>query len=808
MYSEYSSFEELKQCVAADKEQSGVDAYTRNRYPIRFVLFDNFGDSSRFVEFLLEERGATLESVDKWLDADYPDIMITHTQLADRFRQYIRALKGSDSVIAPFSELARFYDNGEKKTFDALLKTVKAIEASAGGVERRQRVYVPIVGLEGKMEAFCHDSQSTVWRLKAEQNAVTYRLVLTNGTTYGVKGLDARHTVVRTMQEWLNVWKDPKRQTTACIVSTSPSIYANAVYAQPDNAFSYVSCRGAREFLTAGLQLQFGNVPSRPGNDACWRRLAEDVDVSGDFSFRKYVESYFSVSAITTYHQFVRLWLERLDCYERWLLTSYYKGEEHVNAYVCRLLDELDTFAGNALVEKMACELTTVDSEIEVRRYCLTEARRRNVVLSENIALLLQKRLEAIAKQHGVTAALKYFTGISPKEKELALVWLSKGDISASQLKPFFPDLYCYLSEPLGFAADVEPWIARYFGEYKAAKVANRYSDGVSALIKEHNADEVAFDTWYQHFSTVRTLLAKRGDIEVFYWVDGLGLDWVPLVKEILREKKDQNMFLNEVMVARALLPSTTSANKPDLQKLLPEGAQLLKAGDLDSFAHQPTNTWPSYIIRELQLVRDIVSEITEKYNGKKIAIISDHGLSYMPQLCSGLGLAGVDSDHHGRVAVKTGGGTLCRDSNYMRLDGGTVACALNHNSLCGKVPAGQGIHGGCAPEEVLVPVFIISGYVGAAEWSAHLLTPELSGADPVLRFRINNLPTTDVPWVEYDGQRYGLHKTGEKDVYQTDAIRANAACQSVSLVVGDVLRVFAVNVSVGAAEDDLFGGF
>lgn len=807
MYSEYESFETLARCVVADKQSVGVDVYTRNRYPIRFVLFDNFSDSSRFVEFLQEDRHAILESVDKWLDADYPDIMITHTQLADRFRQYIRSLNGKDCVIAPFSELARFYDNGAKKTFDALLKTIKAIEASVDGVMLHQRVYVPVVGLEGKMEAFCHDSQSTVWRMKSETKDLTYRLVLTCGTTFGVQGLDSHYTVVGNMQEWLNLWKDDKRQTTPNIISTSPSIYANAIYAQPDNAFSYVCCTDAYSFLTSGLQLQLGGVARVQGDDDYWRQLAGQIDISRGFSFNSYVEGYFAVNDIATYQQFIKLWLEHLGSYERWLLAMYYRSKEGGNAFLCKLLDGLDTFVGNSLIEKMACEMTSVEPEIDVRKYCLTEALRRNIVLSESVAVVIKNRLENIEKQHGATTALKYFTGISSQEKELAVSWFAKGKIGVGQLQAFFPDLYSYLSEPVGVTSGIEGWMKDYFAAYKRAKVGNAYTDEIKALIREHNADEVTFDKWYQRFSTVRSLLLSRKDIEVFYWVDGLGVDWIPLVKQVVKEKNNQNIFINEIKIARSLLPSTTAANKADLQKLLPDGGQLKKAGDLDSFAHQSVNAWPVYIIKELQLVRSIIDDITSRYNGKKIAIISDHGLSYMPQLCGGMGLVGVVPDHHGRVAVKESG-AFGSDNNYMRVQDGTVACALNHSSLCGKVPKGQGIHGGCTPEEVLVPVFIISSYVNAAEWTAQLMGKNLSGADPVLRFKITNLPSADIPYVEYDGQRYELHQDGDKDLFATDALCINPDCQTVSLAVGSVMRVFNIDVSAGAVEDDLFDGF
>lgn len=61
---------------------------------------------------------------------------------------------------------------------------------------------------------------------------------------------------------------------------------------------------------------------------------------------------------------------------------------------------------------------------------------------------------------------------------------------------------------------------------YKQAKLSNRYTDLISTSIDERNANSVTFNSWYNQFSTVRTLLNGRKDVEVFYWIDGLGIDW------------------------------------------------------------------------------------------------------------------------------------------------------------------------------------------------------------------------------------------------------------------------------------------
>ncbi len=804
MYSEYHTFDELKAQVLTDFESTGMDVSTRNRYPIRFVLLDNFHECSLFVDFVREETNSLVQSVDKWIDPEYPDLMITHIQLAQQIKDYIRKNEGQNCVIAPFSELARFYDNDEKKTFDALLKTVKAIEATPKSVEKHQRVYVPIVGLEGKMEVFSNDSQSIIWRLRSTDKELTYRLILTNGTTFGVQGLEKHYTVVHNIHEWLNVWKDADKQVTPNIICTSRSIFANQCYAQPDNAFVFAPCSDAFDFLTKGLELAFGGMTKVMGDNENWDVLAQNIDISNGFSFAKYVENYFSVSGIDSYKVFIKLWLDRPAKYERWLLARFYQLRQDGNGFICRILSKTTTFTGNDFIEQMALDLTEIQAEMEERQYCLREAAKRHVVLREGVETTLVSRLQSIAQKYTVSGALKYYAGITDKEKELAVSWIGKELVPLRKLKEIYPDLYHYYSTPLGISVGVPSWVEGYMKEYKRAKISNVYTAEIEQQIISLNHSEVSFDTWYQTFCTTLTLLQNRKDIEVFYWVDGLGIEWISLIKEIIREKNSQGIYLNEVKIARALLPSTTEVNKPSLQSLLTE--TLKKAGDLDNLAHQSTNLWPTTIVKELQLVRDVVEDIIEKYNGKKVAIISDHGLTYLSQLCKGIGLNGVESDHHGRIAIKTAG-TWTADNNYFRMEDGKTVCALRHSSLCNKVPKGQGIHGGCTPEEVLVPIFIVSSCVSGTEWSADLLTLEISGANPTIKFRIKNIPSTEIPFIEYNNGRYALHQANA-DLFESEPIAINEQCTVVTLVIGNELRPYNISVSAGAEEDDLFDGF
>ena len=803
MYKSFTDIEALKQWVVEDKQAKGVGASTLDRYPIRFVLFDNFSECYEFVEFLQSDCGAHVESVDRWIDTNYPDILLTYVELGERICEHILKKSPNDCVIAPFSELARFYDNDKSKKFDSLLKTIKAVEANAVAVEHHQRVYIPIVGLEGKMESFADDSQTNIWRLQSENKDLTYRLILTANTDYGVKGLEKHYTIINTIREWLNIWKDTKSQVTPQIICKSNSIFSNAIFAQPDNAFSYEICHNAYEFLAHGLGLYFGGIQPQISDVKNWEILAERIDMSEHFSFPKFVRSQLSIDEISTYKDFIRLWFSHPAIFERWLLARYYASLENHNHYICQILQETTNYGTTEFVENMARTLPEDEADIKVRYDCLQFAASRQVLLSEATESMLAKALQSLPEIIGYTGAMRYFTGISVKEKEIAINWLGQKLIGLSQIESFYPDLYAYMRDGIGISVGIPGWMEEYFRCYKDAKIANKYTQEISDKINVCNANEAHFESWYNNFKTTYTILKSRKDIEIFYWIDGLGIDWIPLIKEIIAEKKEQLIFLNEILIARSLLPTKTEINKKDLQRLLPKDKVLEKSGDLDGLAHKNDNISPFTINKEVELVRKSIEDILNRYIGKKIAIISDHGLTYLSQLVQGKNMAGVESDHHGRIAIRKTTSEVA-DNSYYRLDDKVTLCALKHESLCAKVPAGQGIHGGCTPEEALVPIFIISSCPAATDWSAELITPEINATEPRVKFAIKNLPSTDVPFITYNNTRYKMHHVSN-DVYESDDMILDANVTDVILTIGDVENVVKIQISTGVVEDDLF---
>lgn len=109
MYKSFQSLEELFDHLKVDKEWEGAEATMHNRYPIRFILFENFADFNEFV--VNRPSGVYKFSIDYLVDKNYLDIFPTFTDLSDNIKKYVKALPTNDFVVYPFSEWYVFTAN-------------------------------------------------------------------------------------------------------------------------------------------------------------------------------------------------------------------------------------------------------------------------------------------------------------------------------------------------------------------------------------------------------------------------------------------------------------------------------------------------------------------------------------------------------------------------------------------------------------------------------------------------------------------------------------------------------------------------
>ena len=798
MLTQYADIEALMQAVDQDKTNPSNGEFVADRYPIRFVLFDNFRDCYEFIS-RQTSNSLSFQSIDFWLDKNFPDVIVTYSTLADKIFNYAREC-AFDTVITPFSELARFYNNKTSNEFDSLIATIKGAENSKQNYIEHRRVYIPIVGLHGKMSKYANDPQCMMWYLKTPDHQLNYNLVLTNNTTYNVKGLDKKATLVHNAMEWLQIWKEQDIKHT--IICTSQSIFVNAEYAQPDNAFDYTVCHNVYEFLTKGLGLSLNLVEYKPEDEQFWLRLAGEIDIH-NFNFNAFFNAKFGIYDLADHKVFYQTWFKSHDAYSRWLLSAYYTNKFCDQGYICRTLKNCSTYNNSEFVQNLLLTIFDLEDQadnLDERNEGLRQAQSQNIVLPDEVQELLESKLKETEERLGTKSALRYVTSTTDVERRLVIQWLRDGTISPTEIAEVYPDLYAYMKPTFGTQEADKIWCLSYIDAYKRAKLADVYTDEIKNLLLSKNANEISFNNWYNRFKTVRNIMCNRNDIHVYFWIDGLGMEWIPFIKQVVDARNDEDYYLNDVLIARSIIPTATEINKYDLQKL--SGGTLPKNGDLDSDSHK-SRPYPSYIIADMKKIREAINRILDENPGKKIAIISDHGISYLSQLVPGLNLNGITGDHSGRFATWNKG-TAVSDEKYKILDDQRTICALRHESLTSKVDANCGCHGGCTPEEVLVPIFIISNSNFHSTTSITPKTLELSASNPVVRFKVSGLSSADIPYLLYNGQRYEMHAEGGDNWCSAPLVIASNV-DKVILVVQEMEHNYKIKINLGVVEDDLF---
>lgn len=804
MYKEFASLKELYQEIEADKHWTGAESSLRNRYPIRFVLFENFGDFGDFVQ-VCQDHDVYVQSIEKWMKDGQNDKLITYSQLATLFEAYIKSLPANDFVIAPFSEITRFYDNAHYAEFDSLLKTIRLIQSPEEAQRDHQRIYVPVIGMQSKVIKFKDDPNIHIWVYRSGAEYDNYQLILTKGTTYGVKGLEEHYTLCKDLRHWISLWKNVGAKIKQQIICTSKCIFANSKNAQPDNAFRYTVCNNAFEFLTKGLHIDFGKLNAREEEMPYWEELASNIELA-DFDFDIFVNQRFNTSSLNEENVFVQTWFEYRDEFSRWLLKTYFVWKNEERNYLIRVLENVTSLGSSDLFSQIASQIfeePVNEASTSQRLALLREAKRQHVQITSLAEQKVKAKLSAMAAdpERGPLFAMKYMSPLTLSEQCLMIEWVGQGKIEKNYIKVLFPELYAYLLPSNVQTEKDNGWINEYFQEYNLSKIRNRETDNLANKLKELNASQVSFETWRNCFKTVKTFMHNRQDIDIYYWIDGLGVDWIPFITQIVEKHKVDGVFLNEIYVAISELPTVTSVNKAKLDEMA--CGKLEKIGDIDKFAHTQKN-YPAYLIEEFRIVEDAISKVLSLYNGKKIAFVSDHGISYMAQFGAGLNLAGVETNHAGRCGCWLKG-SAPTDNNYIILDDGKTLCSLNNNSLSAKTPMGQGAHGGATPEEILVPIIIVSNQKNANVYSVKLQSNEIMASSPIVRYTIKGLSSIDTPYVTYNGVDYALHNTGGY-VYESERLNLVNTSTRMTLRIGDFKQTDILSINTGVQEDDLFG--
>ncbi len=176
----------------------------RCRYPVRFIMLNNFNVFTKLAQDLAYD-GIGAFNLEDLLRKD--EGWITTDELS-------RAIKGliTSTLVAPFSELVRFYDSNDFRGFFNEIMLVEDIDNPT------KRIYIPLIGLQNRFEIFLNgfariDESEPIWCFSAEEQKTDVFLTKfkNDSSTFAHK---EHICCLNTMRDWLRFWKNQAPQNT------------------------------------------------------------------------------------------------------------------------------------------------------------------------------------------------------------------------------------------------------------------------------------------------------------------------------------------------------------------------------------------------------------------------------------------------------------------------------------------------------------------------------------------------------------------------------------------------------------------
>ncbi len=757
-------FDSYKALLDEIKRDMGDNAPLRCRYPVRFIMLNNFSIFTRLAQDMAH-LGVSPLNLEELIENNHERWITT-----DELSQTIKDCQVK-TIVTPFSELVRFYsDTDFRGFFNEIMISTEDID------HPQKRIYIPLIGLQNRFSSFLNsfsriEESAPVWAYLTEEQKTKVFLttVKSEANTSFQKG---NIVALNTLYDWLRFWKNQAPQTQ--IVCSSGPIIRREKNSDPDNIFTFEKIKNYHDYIESLLGI---NVPFayKEAEDDYWTLLLADIVKAkpSTFSFSSYVSSRFGFSKVSPRELLYRWVLTETMPYDRWLLKNYFLSsttiEKHPYLKIC--LEEVTDYQG----------YNELSSKIAERIFYFSEPYTQMKIASERESLM--KRLPTIfteftdkgtenyiknciseISQNNTSLAIALTTGVFDFEKTMLTAWYADRDntgLTLEKVADKYPDLRMYLSSQKPSVKKQDNWYLDYFDAYRDAKLSDVITEKIESYISEKNHDENTFYGWYHSFNETHDLLNKHMSssdlrLDKVYWVDALGAEFLPFLLSLFEEEgRGYRVIYSEI--TRCTIPSATSQNRFD---------NVVKFGELDEIAHDSAGYQKSAtLVQELTILAKKMWEImTSNTHGEyTIAIVSDHGLSCLSRKAESKKYD-AKVEHDGRYIIVPSDGKLYHDADYVvhvnENDGERYKVALTHSSL-GRKPVHE-VHGGCTPEEVLVPYIIITNKKqNLTSYKYELISKELELSEPVVT--VNIMPQPSKVKLSIDGQEYNMTRSGSK---------------------------------------------
>ena len=758
----FSSFDELTQEIIRDKDARDILA---QRYAVRFIMLNNFNEFKELAKFMTN-IGVDMLDLENLIDEGENDTWITKDTLKDA----IKACKTS-TFVTPFSEVVRFYNDDDFRGFFNEIMLLEDIH------NPNKRIYVPLIGLQNRFTDFLNhfariQESAPIWRYDAETQSVEVFFAKYKDFVLPNESVQCQ---LNSLRDWLMFWKRQAPQEQ--IVCTSATIAAKYKYSKPDNIFNFTGIANAYDFMTQFLNLRFP-FEYKEDESVYWEQLLKNLEKKNldNFSFEAFVRTSFNKVKFEAADVIAEWSYATASPYDRWLLRNYvqYTGFSDQYPYICTCIDSAESLSDeNQLISMIATRILFKD--IPANKFSKFAAERRDIII-ENRYLFEQKSTEdeqnwlferireMFQDQKDLNSAIELCTGVFDFEKKLLMGWSvfnPNHKKLAEAVSKFYPeyDAYITTNKPSHFKVENQ-WFVDYIKAYKQAKMKDKYLDEIANFIKSKNNTADNFYKWYYEFDETREVLAEVNLNEVYcpdviYWIDGLGAEFLSYILYLIGQE-NSGMKVVRSQITRSYLPSSTYHNRF-------EGEIVKKYGELDELGHD-SHGYKHFdtLIEELKVIKKIIQDIlsTSKKQRCTVAIVSDHGLSCLSRKAPSKKYDGK-FEHEGRY-IKTSDDAIT-DSDYLvhknEVEGQKYKVALTHSSLS-KVPTHQ-VHGGCTPEEVLVPFFLLSNKDLASnpKYQISVLGEDIMLSNPEVSISV--IPEPKGVTLTCEGKTYNMDRVG-----------------------------------------------
>lgn len=286
----------------------------------------------------------------------------------------------------------------------------------------------------------------------------------------------------------------------------------------------------------------------------------------------------------------------------------------------------------------------------------------------------------------------------------------------AKKMQSVYPVFASYLSKNNTGADDK---LTSYIETYKRNKVSNIFPSDHQTILEHIHVDGYPY-----RYQVLSDNIRESEDAFVL-WVDGLGIEWQACLIDLLHNVLSDVTFAADTSV-QATLPSETEFNN-QWESMEIDHHKLDGLDKLAHHGHIDDKSYEACIADQLQFIQSIVSTVQELLKLHQTVIITgDHGTSraaalafHMPEL------AIVAPTHaevmcHGRFCLVRDDKTPHSDSERTCTTNGKSYLVMQtyHHYVASGNAAGHNdeetstygeLHGGATPEEMLVPVIVIT---------------------------------------------------------------------------------------------------